>query len=350
MTTSTTLEQLVDEARKRIEVSDAELTEARKRRSAIGAVLLREFPRSRTFVNGSIAHGDALTPLSDVDLGVVVPDPVHRYGPGKAGPKELKERAANAIRSDLKQQYGDLRVEVEGRKRSILVRFRDPVAPGHPDFTADVIVAIDNPHGAGLHIPRFATWDRSHPERHTELVTAANKASKASFARVVRLLKHWNRRNGKPLCSWNIKALALGCIDAPTGLITGMRDWFDHAIRELSRGLTSDPAGVATHPIKLNETRTEVLRRLTRALETLDRAIAFEMDGYVVLAHNELAKLFNDPEMLPAPASTAVLEEEGRRVSAQRRWDTLVFGAPALLTGTGASAGQARGNVRSWGV
>ncbi|NDK30619.1 nucleotidyltransferase domain-containing protein [Nesterenkonia haasae] len=345
-----TLEQILKEARRRIEVSDDELDEARKRRTAIGAVLLQEFPGSRTYVNGSIAHGDALTPLTDVDLGIVVPDPDQQYRPGKRGPKDLKERAAEAIRAGLKQRYGDLAVEVKGRKRSILVRFRDPVAPGKPDFTADVIVAIDNPGGAGLYIPRFESWDRSHPENHTELIVAANKITDACFARVVRLLKHWNRSNSKSLCSWNIKALALGCIDTPTALIAGMREWFRYAIEELSRGETPDPAGVAANLIKLNDTRTEVVRRLKRSLEKLDRAISYERAGYMTLAHNELAKFFNDPEMLPAPSPLAVLEEEGRRVAAEKANDSKTFGAPALLTGTGPSAGRDRGNVRSWGA
>lgn len=344
-----TLEQVVNEARRRIEVSDAELVEARRRRSAIGTVLREEFVGSRTYVNGSVAHGDALTPLSDIDLGVVIADPDHEYGPGRHGPKALKERAADAIRAGLKQEYGDLAVEVKGRKRSILVRFRDPVSPGKPDFTADVIVAIDNPNGAGLYIPRFESWDRSHPEKHTELVSTANKITKARFARIVRLLKHWNRRNGKSLCSWNIKALALGCVVIPTDMIAGMRDWFRYAIAQLSLGETSDPAGVATNPIKLNDTRNEVVRRLKRSVEKLDRAVDYESAGYMVLACNELAKFFNDPEMLPAPSAIAVLEEEGRRVVAEKTKDTKSVGAPALLTGTGASAGRGRRNVRSWG-
>lgn len=347
---SATLERIVAEARHKIEVSDDELNEARRRRSAIGSALRAEFPGSRTYFNGSVAHGDALTPLTDVDLGVVVRDPDQAYGPGKRGPKDLKERAADAIRAALKSDYGELAVKVEGQKRSILVRFRDPVAPGRPDFTVDVIIAIDNKSGSGLYIPRFDSWDRSHPEKHTELITTANNVTDACFARVVRLLKHWNRCNSKSLCSWNIKALALDCIEAPTPLIIGMRDWFGHAIKELSNGETSDPAGVAPNPIKLNETRTEVVRRLNRSKERLDRAIDYETAGFMTLALNELAKFFNDPEILPAPSPTAVLEEEGRRIAIEKGKDSKKLGAPALLSGTGSSAGRSRGNVRSWGV
>jgi predicted nucleotidyltransferase len=187
------LEQTLDKARRRIEVSMPELTEARRRRDLLAAALRIEFRGCRIYVSGSVAHGDALCPLTDVDVGVVVADPNHLYGPGKRGPAALKERAARAIRDTLKDEYPRLRVIVAGRKRSLLVSFGDPVAKGLQDFTADVIVAVDNPTGAGLYIPRYVGWDRSHPEKHTELVRAAVASSKVSYSRVVRLLKHWAR-------------------------------------------------------------------------------------------------------------------------------------------------------------
>lgn len=173
------LEDQLDEARRRIEVTDQELDEARKRRNAIAAALKKAFPGSRIYVNGSIAHGDALTPLTDVDLGVVVLGAEETHGPGLKGPSDLKDRAVEAIRRELKEEYPGLIVIVEGQKRAILVRFRDPVTPGQPDFTADVIVAVDNTEAEGLFIPRFDGWDRSHPEKHTELVRQANEARRS---------------------------------------------------------------------------------------------------------------------------------------------------------------------------
>ena len=85
MTTHPTPEQLLRDARREIEVCDAELAEARRRRNAIVGCLKAEFPGSRVYVNGSVAHGDALSPLSDVDLGVVVPDPNRHFGPEGKG-------------------------------------------------------------------------------------------------------------------------------------------------------------------------------------------------------------------------------------------------------------------------
>lgn len=343
-----TLESVLNAARRRIEVSDEELKEARNRRAAIGAALRREFAGSRIYVNGSVAHGDALTPLADVDLGCVVADPDHTYGPGRVGSRPLKDRAANAIRRELREQYGDLRVEVEGRKRSILVRFRDPVRPGLPDFTADVIVAIDNPDGDGLFIPRFEGWDRSDPEKHTELVREANLRTRSGFARNVRLIKHWSRTHDKPLCSWNIKALSLPSITQPTTLLAGVHAWFKFAIADLTRGETEDPAHVAPHPIKIpdNWKRPEVVSELRQGLEMLERAIQFEQEGYKTAAVDALARLFNDADMLPFPDQATVREELAERTRALRDAQTKVFGSPALLTS--ATTSRERTNVQSW--
>jgi predicted nucleotidyltransferase len=336
-----TLEQLLDRARLRIQVTDEELDEAKRRRELIAAALRKEFPDSRVYFNGSVAHGDALTPLTDIDIGVVIAEALHTHGPGKKGPRDLMDRAAAAIRRALQAEYPKLTVQVEGCKRAVLVRFGDPVHLGEKDFTADVICAVDNLTGAGLYIPKGHGWSRSHPEAHTQMVLDAIDDTDVAFARVVRLLKHWNRRNGKPLCSWNIKALALGSITAPTTQLVGLSTWFGYAADELDKGETPDPARVAEKPIKLNAPRSEVVTTLRHAGKRLDEAIRLEQDGYPLLAHDELAKLFNDEEMLPRPDQNRVGAEEARRIRESRR-------TTGTVSGTGAGAQRARIQVNSW--
>lgn len=324
------LETALEAARHRIEVSKAELDEARRRRDEIAAALRKEFRGSSTYSNGSVAHGDALNPLNDVDLGVVVPDPDGNYGPGRRGPSELKERAAAAIRRELGPLYEDLRVEVGGHKRSILVRFRQPVTTGQPDFTADVIVAIDNPGAKGLFIPRWDAWDRSDPIEHTRLLREANATTRSRFARVVRLVKHWSRQHDKPLCSWNIKALALASVHLPGSILSGLREWFAGAIRDLERGLTPDPAGVAEQPIKLGDdwTRRDVIAELRTALDLLDKAIELERRGYPSMAMEKLAQLFDDPDMFPFPPADEV-RREGAALNAGRKPGELISASSA---------------------
>jgi predicted nucleotidyltransferase len=284
------LEDQLEDGRKNLEVTLDELREARRRRGLLAAALLDAFPGARTYINGSIAHGDANTPLTDVDLGVVVD--VDGYGPDGTGPLPLMEQARDAIREHLKDEFDNLTVTVEGQKRSVLVRFGAPVTVSQTDFTADVIVALDHPDG-GLWIPNTTIedeWDRAHPEKHTELVLQANEDTGNVFARTVRLLKHWRTHHGKPLCSWNIKALALGCIaDEKRPLLDSLHVFFTHAADELADGLTEDPAEVAGK-IKLPSgmTRDGAAWRLGLARDKVTTAIEHEQAGRHALAQHAL--------------------------------------------------------------
>lgn len=298
------LDVVLDEIRRAIGVTKPELDEARRRRRLLIDALLLEFAGGSGYVNGSVAHGDALNPLNDVDLGVIVPNPDGVFGPGRLGPAELKRRAAARLRRLRGPEFPGLTVEEKEhdgsmRKRSILVRFGDPVTPGQPDFTADVIIAIDNPNGAGLYIPRFDQWDRSDPKQHTALIRAANEDTHAHFARTVRLVKHWNRRNGAPLCSWNIKALALAVITAPGTPFALLTAWFDYAITALTQGETEDPAHVAHRPIKLNRPGTEVVQHLRDARSLILEAAREDALGRPEAARDALARLFNDRDVIP---------------------------------------------------
>lgn len=346
-----TLEDHLEAARHRIQVSDDELDEARRRRGLLCAALIKEFTGSETYINGSVAHGDALTPLTDVDLGVIVLEARDTHGPGKKGCSDLEERAANAMREALKSEFPDAAVYWKDRQRSILVRFRKPVDPNEDDFTADVIVAIDNPDGDGLYIPNHLGWDRSHPQEHTAMVKAANKSSRSAYARVVRLLKHWNRSNGHPLCSWNIKALALDVLTSPSALLAGMLTWFDHAIDSLNEGLTEDPAGVAEKPISINKDMTldEVVDQLGDARDQLRAAVHLEKAGRPLQAQEQLAKFFNDEDMMPMPDKAALLAEFARWIKPSSTNST----SGTTVTGLGvaaAAAPVAKPAVRSWGL
>jgi predicted nucleotidyltransferase len=336
------LEELLTRARHWIEVTREELDEARCRRLAILSALRKEFPGSRVYVNGSVAHGDALTPLTDIDVGIVIAEAKDTHGPGKKGPRNLMDRAADAIRRELKADYPKLTVQVEGCTRAVLVRFGDPVHAGEKDFTADVICAVDNTDDLGLFIPKMPGWSRSDPEAHTRMVLQAIKDTQVAFAHIVRLLKHWNRRHGKPLCSWNIKALALACITSPMTQLAGLATWFTYAAAELDKGETPDPAGVAEKPIKLGKgwTRTQVVTAIREAGKRVNEAVRLERDGYPLEAHAELAKLFNDEDMLPHPDTDAV------RAEAVRRFKELSIGG--TIAGVGRGADRTQVPVRSW--
>ncbi|MEX2459011.1 MAG: nucleotidyltransferase domain-containing protein [Actinomycetota bacterium] len=299
------IEDWLRKAREAIEVTDDELKEARRRRELIAEELRVEFPGARVYFNGSLAHGDALDPLSDFDLGVVIPDPAQQFGPGKASADELKTRASGAIRRALIAEYPKLRVEVEGRKRSLLVRFSHPVTPRATDFTGDVICAVDHP-VRGLWIPKDSTWDRSDPETHTRLVLEANKKTSAGFAKTVRLLKYWNGAHDGVFCSWHLKVLALPTVSSGPQ-IDSLRSFFAGAIRQVTAGPTPDPAFVGPSILPQVDAE-EAVKRLREALDLVEAAIKAEAEGRPLGAQAELSNLL--PEIVPAPDSSSLRDEE----------------------------------------
>ncbi|MFE7729154.1 hypothetical protein ACFU5D_25580 [Streptomyces anthocyanicus] len=322
-------------------MTDEELDEAKRRRRLLAASARRAFPGSTTYFNGSVAHGDANTPLTDVDLGVVLTEKdAEPYGPDKKSALPLMEKARDAIHEDLDEEFPKLTIEVADRRRAVLVRFGAPVTPGQADFTADVMTAIPHPSGRGLYIPNTKIadqWDRADPITHTRMVLEAISDTKVVFARTVRLLKHWNKTHSKPLCSWNIKALAVGCLERPMPLIDALQVFFTYAADEIDKGPTPDPADVAG-PIPLNMPRREVHKRLCTARDYIDLAIEHEKAGRPLSAQHALHQVL--PELVP--------DADGTQEEADRLAKTVRSGGTAA-SGLGLAVGLVT-PTRAWGI
>lgn len=325
------LASLLEEGRRKIQVTDEELDEAKRRRRLLADAVGRAFPGSISYFNGSVAHGDANTPLTDVDLGVVLTKKdAEPFGPGKKSALSLMEKARDAIHEDLDDEFPELTVEVLGRRRAVLVRFGAPVTDGQSDFTADVMTAIPHPSGRGLYIPNTKIadqWDRADPITHTAMVLQAIKDTKVVFARTVRLLKHWNGTHSKPMCSWNIKALALDCIEQPMPLINALQVFFTYAADEIDKRPTPDPADVAG-PIPLNMPCSEVHKRLCTARDYIDLAVEHEAAGRPLSAQHALHQVL--PELVPDADCT---EEEADRLAQTVRSGGTAASGLGLVTG-----------------
>lgn len=312
------LQDLLDDARGEIAVTDEELTEARDRRDRIKNALRKVFPGSDTYDCGSVAHGDANTPLKDVDTGIVVDGGEEDHGPNGQGPLALMEQARNAIQDELGDDYPNLRVTVEGQTHAVEVSFGDPIDPDEDDFTADVIVTVDNTDGVGIYIPDLPNdgWERSHPIEHTRLMREGNRSTGSVLARTARLLKFWNGKHGNPLCSWNIKVLGLESINKKMALAVALLAFFEHAGKSLRDGLTEDPAAVS-EPIEVNLPMVEVLERLEGGRGLIEEAINAEEDGRPYLAQHKLAQLL--PDIVPDADADDLRGEEIKQQKADEQ-------------------------------
>ncbi len=277
-----------------------ELQVAQDRADVVIAALMRIYPDldpgRDIYRTGSIAHGDALSPLNDVDLGVILrnrPD----LGPGHEESRdrlkhEMRQTAARLVTElrVLAPEFPDLQADPDN-KRSIVLKF----TPDPDDFTSDVIIAIPGTEG-NLLIPNTELrggWDENDPIGHVERLRQAEETSAGSFSQTVRLAKHWrNGQSSKPLYSWNIKTLALEAGDASTQPFEGLYRFFTHAVHSIARGPTENPGSASFPPPTVATDRLEVTRLLLDASATLDRARMYALAGQPDRAVAELKRMF----------------------------------------------------------
>ena len=187
----------------RVSATPAELAVAEERAKAVADALAVIYPGAQVYRTGSIAHGDALSPLNDVDLGVILTNrPDLGPGPGQQRPEEEMRKTAARLAELLKPQFPDLKAD-PSTKRSIVLEFNDPgpgAAPGAADLPAcDVIIALPGTKGTML-IPNTdlsAGWDENDPRGHVERLRQADESSEGSFSRTVRLVKRSAERPGR---------------------------------------------------------------------------------------------------------------------------------------------------------
>lgn len=341
--------QLLDVIRSQIAPNDDALKEARGRRDAVRYAAETFGSTNRTFASGSIAHRTANCPVHrrdvglDADSGLVLDRRACPHlGPDSAlgmGPNTVVNQMARQLERELEDMYPKLEVEVT--KRAILLTFNEPLGGGE-DPTVDLVVGLDRVGQPGLWIPNTETdsWDASHPENHTELLTADPADLRLVRQHAIRLAKAENKRTDQPpLCSFNIEAfgwmfVAQGMSDAEALLAI----WRDGAA-DLARRLTPDPAGVSGD-IKVENYRW-ALEGLTYAAGQMQSALEHDHDAEWV--RRALAPLF--PEFVPPAVngySKAQLVAASRNPGSQPR-----FGNGGVFGPTGAVA--ANTFVRSYG-
>jgi hypothetical protein len=147
----------------------------------------------------------------DADCGIVLDRRTHfTLGPDSLpheGPDRIVARVLAHVTPQIVDEYPRAKLSVT--KRAIFVEPNQPFSTGE-DPTVDLIVGLERL-GRGLWIPNTEQhrWDPSHPEKHTQLLTAEPKSLRVTRARAIRLAKAENKRSTSPLCSFNIEALAL---------------------------------------------------------------------------------------------------------------------------------------------
>jgi len=312
--------QVLTDVRRQIAVDDDVLREAKARRNLVKRHA-RSFPGAlKTFDSGSVAHATVNKPISDADAGLVLDRRTYpELGPdgNDVPPNAIVTAMADHVLAGVREEYAQATCEV--LKRAILVKFNEPL-DGEQDPSVDLIVALTRAEGPGRWIPNTERpdWDASDPEEHTRLLNDLDVSARVHRARVIRLAKAAVKQGETPVVSsFNLEALAIELVDWDSTIAESLRDLLLDGARQLSAGLTPDPAGVSD-PIKLPDgvTRAMATARLRELGDAIAQAVEADDLG---AAEDALARVF--PDYIAGGSGTrslgdALLRQDRTRIGA----------------------------------
>ena len=318
---------VLDEVRAQVAPDDDTLKAAKERRDDTLGYAVGFEGVARSYLSGSIAHATANSGL-DADGGIVLDRRAWKaLGPDgdDDGPCKVVEEVRESVRTSLKETYLEIKSRLS--KRAIVFTFHEELSNGL-DPSVDLIVGLQRADG-GLWIPNLEkdTWDASDPIRHTELLTADPKSLRVTRARIIRLAKCWNSQYSNPgMCSFNIEALALACIEEGMGVASGLAAFFKYAVDDVRLHNTPDPAGISK-PIKLKVDRDLMVGRLENARDLIQHSLDNDSDETTV--RTTLAELFwKHLSPPPGTESKSAMANELRKGNAGVR-----MGAALAVTG-----------------
>ena len=224
----------------RLEITQTEQDDASRRQRDVRATVQDSFDVEADFLTGSYGRRTKTKPLKDIDIFVVL---------GRSERWRRKEHPRSVLdelEKSLVAAYG--RGQVERDRRCVTVWFEKRNQTQHEDgkiLSLDVVPAF----AAGNHyeIPDEALgeWIATDPSIHADEATAKNRDLGGGWVPLVKMLKSWNRSNGKPIRpSFLVEVMALDLVDGPfTGYPGEARRFFAAAKDTMDRAWP-DPAGL----------------------------------------------------------------------------------------------------------
>jgi hypothetical protein len=237
-----TTAQAFDKFRQRLELSEREQKDAEKRHGEVRQCLRGGFRIDTDFPSGSYRRHTKTKPLKDVDVMFVLGGD-ERWRRDKPPVKTLL-----AFEACLKKKYTE-NGQVEVGRRSVTVEFEKTYYPeGHDGkvLSIDAVPAFALS-GGDYEIPDkiTGTWIKTNPDTHRAQATAKNKALDGSWVPLVKMVKGWNRANGRPIKpSFLLEVIAEELVEPPfSDYPNEIRNFF--AAAEATIGQTwADPAGL----------------------------------------------------------------------------------------------------------
>jgi hypothetical protein len=174
--------------------SERASTAQRELRTRLSAHL----PVQDSFLTGSYSRHTKIHPLNDIDVMLVRNSArVGLSSSGGVSPSQALDEVAGAARS----AFGT-GVVIKKQSRSVNLSFAGL------DFAFDVIPSwLRQPNGYWIPDSGTSSWIPTDPHAHAQMMTDANDRSGGRLKPVIKMVKHWSRKNHDLLCSFHVELI-----------------------------------------------------------------------------------------------------------------------------------------------
>ncbi len=275
-----TVQDAFKKFRTKLELTDKEQDDASRRQKEIRGLIQGDFAVDHDFLTGSYRRWTKTKPLKDVDIFCVLGEAERHYRDKDPG------LVLKAFEKSLAKNYGASCVGLQ--RRSVFVNFGitedENGETGDKVMSFDVVPAFTK--DDFYEIPdrgRSEGWTKTDPRVHYDKAVEANDAYDGKWKGLVRMMKSWNREQGKPIRpSFLIEVMALEALYPPWGgtYSREMQALF-HTLADRVREDWPDPAGLGpdvsdSMDVGARETARQAL--LTAERQAAD-AIRLEREG-----------------------------------------------------------------------
>jgi len=275
-----TVQDAFKKFRSKLELTDKEQEDASRRQKEIRGAMQEDFDIDHDFLTGSYRRWTKTKPLKDVDIFCVLGEKERHYR--EKSPSALLD----AVKKTLAKKYGEGCVSRQRRSVAVDFGIREDESgeTGEKVMSFDVVPAFAR--DDYYEIPDTVTssgWTKTDPRVHYDKAVEANRAYDGQWKGLVRMMKSWNREQGKPIRpSFLIEVMAHEALYPPWGgTYSREMQAFFHTLADRVREDWPDPAGLGPAVSdSMNATERESARQtLLGAERQAANAIRLEREG-----------------------------------------------------------------------
>ena len=267
-----TVEQLINDHLTALNLSPDERARAKAAANELNTLLRRDFdPQGEVRQGGSLQRGTAIRPLKDVDLLVILSE--------KNFPT-LRSLSPDDVMRAIQAKLQGMGLAARVQNRSLGLNYKN--------IPFDLVLCWrDSPESHVLRLPDLGRnrWLSTDPAEHNRLGDARDKACNQRLRPLIRGMKAWNVKNGKPLRSFHIEVMMweVWKDGAPKTWAEGLHLSFARLAQRVLRP-TADPAGKGPSVDEgLNPADRDRAASLLNAAATLAATITGAADPQAVL-------------------------------------------------------------------